>query len=247
MLADLWRAFALLTALPVGAPRHEDAVPGRAMAFYPFVGAVIGGVLAAVAALLDRSGLLAQQPLMAAAIVLAVWVGLTGALHLDGWADCCDALFVPVGRSRRLEIMKDPHLGGFGVVGLIVLLLAKFAALGGLLGAAPSLLVLIGVPAVARWGAVVAARIFVSARPGGMGDTFRQGLPAWGLAVATLFAVASSLPLWWRGVSVWAAVVVALLGLALLARSRLGGLTGDVYGGIIELGETAALVVLCFL
>ncbi len=247
MLADLRRAFALLTILPLRDLTSSQRPFGRAMAFYPFVGAVIGGVLAGVTALLQWSDLAAQAPLVAAAIVLGVWAALTGGLHLDGWADCCDALFVPVDRARRLEIMKDPRLGGFGAVGLVLLLLVKFAALAHVLQSDHRLLVLAAVPAVARWAAVVSAWSFSSARPGGMGDLFRAGLDVRTVVIATLFALAAILPLLWRGAVVWAAAAVAFLAFAFLARQRLGGLTGDVYGGIIELGETTALVAICFL
>ncbi|MGQ9768558.1 MAG: adenosylcobinamide-GDP ribazoletransferase, partial [Anaerolineae bacterium] len=111
---DLLRAVGLLTVLPVRVPADDAAAPGRAMAFYPLVGALIGGLLGAAAWLLGRAGLAKAAPLLPAALILAAWAGFTGALHLDGWADCCDALFVPVSRERRLEIMKDPRLGGFG-------------------------------------------------------------------------------------------------------------------------------------
>jgi adenosylcobinamide-GDP ribazoletransferase len=247
MLADLRRAFSLLTILPAGGPVDTEGSPGRAMAFFTVVGAVIGGVLAGVAALLEWSGLTGRVSFLAAALVLVVWTALTGALHLDGWADCCDGLFVPVDRTRRLEIMKDPHVGGFGVVGLVLLLAVKWAALAWVLTTSYSLLALVAVPTLARWAAVIAARSFSSARPGGMGDAFRQGLGGWSIAVATLVALATALPLLWVGAVVWAVVVAAFLALAFLARARLGGLSGDVYGGIIELGEAAALVALCFL
>ncbi len=247
MLADFRRAFSLLTILPAGGPVDAEGSPGRAMAFFPVVGAVIGGVLAGVAALLEWSGLTGRVSFLAAALVLVVWTGLTGALHLDGWADCCDGLFVPVDRARRLEIMKDPRVGGFGVVGLLLLLAVKWAALAWVLTTSYSLLALVAVPALARWAVVIAARSFPSARPGGMGDVFRQGLDGWSLTVATLVALAAALPLLWVGAVLWAVTALAFLALAFLARARLGGLTGDVYGGIIELGETAALVALCFL
>ena len=178
--------------------------------------------------------------------MLVVWTVLTGALHLDGWADCCDGLFVPVDRARRLEIMKDPRVGGFGVVGLTLLLLVKWAALGYVLTTSQALLALVAVPALARWAAVVGARSFASARPGGMGDVFRRGLGGWSLAVVTIIALAAIAPLLWVGAVLWAVVTVAFLALAFFARARLGGLTGDVYGGIIELGEAVALVALCF-
>jgi adenosylcobinamide-GDP ribazoletransferase len=154
---------------------------------------------------------------------------------------------VPVDRERRLVIMKDPRLGGFGAVGLGLLLLVKFAALQGVMAGPYALLALVAVAAVARWAAVVAAYSYSSARPGGMGDHFRRGLTWRGLTVATVIALAAVAPLLIAGTVVWAAAAVACVLLALLAKARLGGLTGDVYGAIVELAETLALVVLCFL
>lgn len=238
---DFFRALGLLTILPVR--RAEDgAAPGRAMAFYPLVGALIGGLLAGFTWPLERIGLGTAAPLLPAALVLAAWAALTGALHLDGWGDCCDALFVPVSRERRLEIMKDPRLGGFGAAGLILLLLIKLAALDGLLRTPYALPALIAIPALARWTVVIAARAYPSARPGGMGDYFRRGLGRRELVIATVFASLAAAPLGWRGAILWIAAGAALLAMARLARARLGGLTGDVYGGIIELAEVAALV-----
>lgn len=215
------------------------------MAFYPLVGALIGAGLAGLAGLLGRIGLGQAAPLLPAALVLAAWAGLTGALHLDGWADCCDALFVPVSRERRLEIMKDPRLGSFGAAGLILLLLVKLAALDGAMRSSYALLALIAIPALARWAAVIAAKAYPSARPGGMGDFFRRGLGRRELVIATVLAALAAAGLLWRGLILWAAAGLALLALVSLARARLGGLTGDVYGAIIELAEAAALVAGC--
>jgi adenosylcobinamide-GDP ribazoletransferase len=246
MFADLRRAVGLLTVLPVGSSGDDTARrPGRAMAYFPLVGAAVGGVLAGVAALLDWCDATVSAPLLTAAVLTAVWAGLTGALHLDGWADCCDALLVPVDRERRLEIMKDPRLGGFGATGLILLLLVKFAAIHGVLQKPHHLVMLVVVAAVARWAAVAAAYWFKPARPGGMGSFFRTGLSRFVVLAATVMALAVAVPLLWRGAVVWAAVIVSLVVVASVARSRLGGLTGDVYGAVIEFGETLALVVLC--
>ncbi len=240
---DFLRAVGLLTILPVRPPADDGAKPGRAMAYYPLVGALIGGLLAGLAWLLGRASLAAVAPLLPAALVLAAWAGLTGALHLDGWSDCCDALFVPVSRERRLEIMKDPRLGGFGAAGLILLLLVKLAALQGALESPVGLLTLIAIPALARWAAVIAARAYPSARPGGMGDYFRRGVGRREIAVATVLAALVAGPLLWRAPLLWAGAGLALLGVGGLARRQLGGLSGDVYGAIIELAEAAMLVI----
>jgi adenosylcobinamide-GDP ribazoletransferase len=242
---DFLRAVGLLTTLPVRLPADDSAPPGRTMAFYPLVGALIGAGLVGLAWLLGRAGLAEAAPLLPAALVLAAWAALTGALHLDGWGDCCDALFVPVSRERRLEIMKDPRLGGFGAAGLILLLVVKLAALEGVLRSPHALPALIALPALARWAAVIAAKAYPSARPGGMGDFFRRGLGRRELVIATALAGLAVAPLGWRGPILWAAAGLALLAMAHLARRRLGGLTGDVYGAIIELAETSALVAGC--
>jgi adenosylcobinamide-GDP ribazoletransferase len=106
---------------------------------------------------------------------------------------------------------------------------------------------LIAIPALARWAAVIAAKAYPSARPGGMGDYFRRGLGRRELVIATVLAGLAAGLLLWRGPILWAAAGLALLAMARLARARLGGLTGDVYGAIIELAETGALVAGCFL
>ncbi|MCX6997041.1 MAG: adenosylcobinamide-GDP ribazoletransferase [Kiritimatiellaeota bacterium] len=156
-----------------------------------------------------------------------------------GWRCCCSSSWP---RSRGCW----PR-GSFGGVGLALLLLIKLAALQGVLAQDRYALLLLAAPALARWAVVIAARAYPSARPGGMGDFFRRGLGRRELVIATGIAAAACLPLGWRGPTLWAVAAAAMLALAGLARARLGGLTGDVYGAITELAETAALVVGCLL
>ncbi len=242
-MGDFLRALGLLTILPVRSQWAEGTRPGRAMAWYPLVGALIGGIVAAIAFGLTRSGMWDLAPMLCAALTLAAWVGLTGALHLDGWADCCDALFVPVDRARRLEIMKDPRLGSFGGVGLLLLILIKLGALSASAGN-PAILVL--TPALARWALVVAAAIFPLAKQEGMAFFFRRSLGRREVWIASTIAAALLALSWrWGGFGLLVLPFVAALAMAAmagLATRRLGGLTGDVYGAIVELGETATLI-----
>ena len=250
-MQDVIRALSLLTTLPVRARWEADAVAGRAMAAYPLVGVLIGALLAGLAWLLSMTGLPVRAPLLSPALVLLAWVLLTGALHLDGWADCCDALFVPVSRERRLEILKDPRLGSFGGVGLVLLLLVKLAAIQGASADRPGLIALALAPVLARWAVVIAAFASPLARPDGMAAAFRQGLGRREVILATVTAaVAVALASWfagWHAVLLWAIAGGLLLAVSRLATLRLGGLTGDVYGALIELAETTTLVVVCFL
>ena len=130
-LRSLLVALQFLTRLPVrlsAMPTPEQF--GRAVLCYPLVGVLIGVVLYAAARSLDGT-----PPLLQAALLLSLWVALSGALHLDGLADMADAWIGGLGdRERTLAIMKDPRSGPVAVVVLVLVLLLKFSALAALLG-----------------------------------------------------------------------------------------------------------------
>jgi adenosylcobinamide-GDP ribazoletransferase len=253
----LLAAFRFLTTLPIpGAHRLEDGDLGRATAWYPAVGLVLGGILA----VLDGStpltagwGLRRLWPdLVAAAVLLVAWVAMTGALHLDGFVDCCDALLAPVPPERRLEILRDVHTGAFGLVGLSLLLLTKITALAALPEGIrlPALLL---VPTLGRWGMTAAVLLYPYARSGpGLGQRAKTGAGPRQLTIATVTALLVTALCWGLGLG-WVALmllILAALTLLLSARwiqSRIGGLTGDGYGAICELIEVAALLALAAL
>jgi adenosylcobinamide-GDP ribazoletransferase len=234
MWSDVRAAFAFLTILPLGL--GPDRKPGWSFAAYPLVGLVIGATLAVVAWLSPF------PPLVTGFVVLAVWVIVTGGLHLDGFGDSCDGLLATVEPARRLEIMKDPRAGMWAVVGLIVLLLGKWTAIQSI---SPLLLVL--PPMIGRWVMVLAVAAFPIARKDGLGSYFRDGLGrtqvilASGIALAITLIAAALID-----VQVVILVVIGLIttfGVGRWAAGRLnGGLTGDVYGALCELTELACLM-----
>lgn len=248
---DLLKAVSLLTIAPVR-PRWDDgAPPGRAMAAYPLVGLGIGGALTAWAWLLDQltAGNGALTGIRTALIVI-VWVALSGGLHLDGWGDACDGLLSAVDRERRLEILRDPRMGSFGVIGIVLLLLLKVATVSALHGGASLALA----PMLGRWSIVLAAYRWPNARPGGMGDRFRQGLGRQQVALASLtIAIAAVLAIMLGMIAprtLATALLVALASTEILARfaaGRLGGLTGDIYGAVVEGVEASVLLALAWL
>jgi adenosylcobinamide-GDP ribazoletransferase len=221
-------AFGLMTILPVRLPDDWSVGDsGRAAVWYPLVGLVVG----ALTWLAWMGARLLLPALPAGVLALVVWVVLTGGLHLDGLADCCDGLFASMGRERRLEIMKDPHIGAFGVTGLILVLLLKAAALGILLAAS-----------LAR-GCILPAGLFPLARTSGMGadfaSGFRRSFILWGAVIPTALALLLGV----RGlVSAPAGAGTAAL-ILWFAKSRIGGVTGDVFGMIVEVVETVVLLV----
>lgn len=231
MLRALNGALGLLTIVPT--PPYYPAKNGESFAFFPLVGALIGAALWATHALLGQ-GFVAE---VRAAGVLLVWVLLTGGLHLDGFADTCDGVFATVAPARRLEIMKDPRTGAWAVVGLILLLLLKWSLLLDV-RALPALLV---APMAGRWLMTCVAWMFPYARASGMGSHFREGLGAQQVIGASLTLVPLSV---WGWQVALALVIVAGVGVlfARWASGRLGGgLTGDVYGALCEMGELCVL------
>jgi adenosylcobinamide-GDP ribazoletransferase len=229
-------AFGLMTTLPVKLPdAWASGDSGRAAVWYPLVGLVIG----ALTWLSWNATMLLFPSFVAGIITLVVWVALTGGLHLDGLADCCDGLFVSAGPERRLEIMKDPHIGTFGVIGLILVLFLKAAALASLTSAA-SLGILLAA-SLARW-CILPAGLLPLARPSGMGADFAAGLRRsfiiWGAVIPLAIAI-------FLGVHGALSIVAGTGAMALvlgLAKSRIGGVTGDVFGMLVEIVEVVVLL-----
>jgi adenosylcobinamide-GDP ribazoletransferase len=229
MWRDVAGAFAFLTVFPLDLD-FSSRKPGWIFSYFPLVGLFIGGCLYGLARLLTLS------PSMEAWLILLVWVVLTGGLHLDGLGDSCDGLLAVAAPERRLEIMKDPRTGSWGVIGLCLLLLGKWAALS---EADPRDVLLC--PIMGRWAMVLAAKFFGYARPSGSGTGryFRQGLGWPQVLGASALAIASALlinPL----VVLVPPLIVLVIG-KWAARRLGGGLTGDAYGALCELTELACL------
>ena len=212
------------------------------MAFFPLVGMVVGGCLVIAQYVL---GLL-WPPVIVAAGVLAVWIVLTGALHLDGWADCCDGLLVARPPEERLRILKDTHIGAFGLAGVVALLLLKFACLQAIAGGpAPIRAALMLSPVLSRWAMVCAAVLYPYGRPGqSLGAMFAAHVSRRSLWVSTLLAVViSALLAGWLGLASLVLVGLLTAAAANWTLTRIPGLTGDVYGAVNELSELAVLLV----
>ncbi|HEY3117759.1 MAG TPA: adenosylcobinamide-GDP ribazoletransferase [Chloroflexota bacterium] len=210
---------------------------GRSMIWFPLVGALVG----ALVGLLD----LALTPVLAVEVRSLAVVGalalLTGALHLDGLMDSCDALFAFTSAERRLEILHDSHVGSFAVVGAATLLLTKYGAFVAL----PSnqrLIAFVAAGALSRWAMVYAVHCYPIARSTGLAHMFRQHLRRTDLILASLMAALSVIP---TGLGGLLLVVAAWALTAICSRYTLGkipGLTGDIYGAICEVVEVGVAI-----
>jgi len=230
-------AFSLLTTIPIPAPATwNPGDSGRAAGWYPLVGLVVGLLVAGIHYL---AGLF-LPPLVAGALALLAWVALTGGLHLDGLVDCCDGLLYPGAPEKRLEIMRDPRLGAFGGLGLGLALLLKFASLASLTPSTlPGLLL---AASLARW-CLIPAGFTRLARPGGMGADFAAGLRKTSLFWGGLIPLGLALALGWSGLLALALGLLAAFSVLTLAKKRIGGVTGDVFGLLVESVEIVVLLV----
>ena len=222
------RALAFLT--PLGGP---VAPSPAALSWFPVVGAVLGLALGSVWWLADR---LWAAP-VAAAVVVAADLALTGMLHFDGLVDSADGLLPPLDRSRRLDVMADPAAGAFGVGVAVVVLLLRWVSLAAL---APAPWLLAALWCGSRLTMAVVARSVPYARPGGLAGAFLGEGPrpvAGALVLVVLAALAGGDGL--AGVVALSAAAAAVVALAV---RRLGGFTGDVLGAAGVVGETAGLL-----
>ena len=232
-----WIALQFLTIIPMPFKKEPEMREiASSLVFFPIVGLLIGLLLF----LANWGSGEVFSPLITAAFTLLVWVLISGAMHLDGLADSCDGLAGNTA-EKRLEIMKDSHTGAFGVVGISLLLLVKFAAIVSLSGWEWEALVL--APVFGTWAMVLAITVFPYARKNGVGQAFKQGATIFKLLIATIITLAAAALLagWW-GVVIMAITCLVTVLVGVFFKSRLGGLTGDTYGAIKEVSEAIVLI-----
>ncbi|MFV2053088.1 adenosylcobinamide-GDP ribazoletransferase [Aliiroseovarius sp. YM-037] len=239
--SDVVTALQLLTRLPLPA---TDAPKRSAQAVwaYPVAGVVVG----ALAALVGTIGLwLGLNTAIVAALTLLTFTVTTGAMHEDGLADSADGLWGDWDRARRLEIMRDSRIGTYGVIALVMSFIVRWAALTAIVSWEIGLFApLIAVGAVSRVPMAVLLAWLPAARSDGLGATVaRPEARAVALTIA-IGVIASLLFVGWA--IVWIAFWIALTTLAVgrIARSKIGGQTGDILGASQQVAEITALCVL---
>ena len=243
LLQPFGEAIRFLTAFPVpGLPPMKEATVARAMVAFPLVGLLIGGCCVGAGLL---AGWLFGEPLRAVAVVVT-WMVVTWGLHLDGLADSADALFSWRSRERKLEIMKDSRIGTMGSLALISGVLLKVGALYSLGPTwwAGALLA----PMWGRWSDIYGIFFFPAAREGGMGRNFNEQVRQRDFVFATVSALLIGgllLPPWGALVGLVVLIVAHLVSHWMVG--VLGGLTGDTYGALSEIGEIVVLLTLAAL
>jgi adenosylcobinamide-GDP ribazoletransferase len=241
-IVGLGEAIRFLTLIPQPwLPASDEATMIAAIPWFPAAGALIGALLLPVGWLAG----LGWGDAARAALVVVAWGAITGGLHLDGLSDTFDGVMSWRPRERKLEIMQDSRIGAMGALAIVAVLLLKFVFLA---GAGPGWwrAALIA-PALGRWADCYGIFWFPPAREGGLGRSFNAQVRRRDFWVASAATAAFALLV--GGPAAAVAGLLVWAGAHLLASwwvRDLGGLTGDTYGALAEIGEVVALAAMTF-
>ena len=249
-------AFSMFSIAPV--PSEPEAGSGRsrhALRYLPFVGGTVGFV-AAMGALVVWRGYGLGSPLLGAVIAVVLCAAMTRGLHVDGLADVTDGLGSGRPAPEALEIMRRSDIGPFGVLAIVAVALIQIASLASIFDVTTrwqGVVTVVVAAASGRLAAVVAARRGVpSARPNGFGALVAGSVEPLALTALTAATVGVSIglaaasgfeaaALGWFALVLVAAQVIAW-GASVHIVRRLGGVTGDIFGALIEIATTATLL-----
>ena len=235
-------AIQFLSVIPVGKqPPPSEQTIGTSLSWYPLVGLVLGGLLCSASLPINNL----FPTLLAAALVLTLWVSLTGALHLDGFADSADAWMGGLGsKERTLRLLKDPTSGPIAIAAVILLLMLKLFAIEAILQQEQFMLLIW--PLI--FGRISVALLFVStpyARKSGLGSAIakhKQDNQVW--LGSCLIALISCYFLTWMIIPLLITAGLTFWYLRSRMVKRLSGCTGDTAGALLELIECVTLLCL---
>lgn len=241
-IIDFITGFQFLTRIPIVSQSEWSTESfGRSVKFFPLIGGIIGLLLFGFVYILQYLWG-SKVPIHAIAVgVIMLEIFLTGGLHCDGLMDTVDGVFSGRPREKMLEIMKDSRVGAFGAMAFSLLILVKYSLIMDIeLNLLP--LALLVMPIVGRIAVVIGITFYPYARANGLGKVFyecshRQTLYVAGITALLLLVPLGKIAMISAMVGVFMAVVFCQY-----VNKKLGGLTGDVYGAIVELTEIVALL-----
>ena len=237
-VSDIARAFALLSRLPIRAD-FEDAPVSRAVWAYPLVGFVIGAIAMAVGLVALTLGV----PSVAAGfLALTVQVILTGAMHEDGLADTADGLWGGWTRERRLDIMRDSHIGAYGVLALVMSCGLRAVLLASLLVNAPWAIIIIA--GLSRTSMACTMAALPNARSDGLSHATGRPQAHYAALAVGMALVVGALIGAHAALLAFLACTCATVTIGWIAYRKIGGQTGDILGATQVTSEIFALLTL---
>jgi cobalamin 5'-phosphate synthase/cobalamin synthase len=238
-MKNIFKGFALAISMLTTVPFFKihdfhKGINGHAVMFYPLVGFILGLILWGSHSLL--APYIASTHL--SVIIFGLLILLTGALHLDGFSDTVDGLYVP--KERALEVMKDAHVGGMGMIMSITFLILKASSLAvlELFYLLPIILLL------SRLNAVLAIYFYPYVSRGGMASLAKAEFTKPQMLIALFYSFL--IVLFYNKLLLLVSALLVLFVIKSFFMKRYGGFTGDIYGFTIEVTELVLLNVLLF-
>ncbi len=237
-MRNLISALQFITILPMGKAKSYD--PPNMVPYFPLVGILLGLLVA----LFDAVVVKLWTPPVAALLDVIFLAVLTGAFHIDGLGDTADGLLGPRSRDKALEIMKDSRIGTMGLVAILFGLALKWGGIANL--DAHRSIILILIPAYARAGILFGMRYLPYGRSDGTGKPFFQKTLSskhfWGL----VFPVGLSLLLGLEAIALNLAFAIIIGLILLFYKKRMGCITGDMLGAMVEITEAGLFLIISF-
>lgn len=235
-------ALQFLTTLPIKIRSQIQPQDfGRSLLYFPIVGIFIGGVLALF------SFFAAPLPaLVRGALILVAYIFITGAVHLDGFADTCDGFYAGSNKEDVLKIMRDSRIGTMGAIGIFCILLLKFV----LIVSIPQNMLwrsLLPMTTFSRWSQALACCMSTYARQEGKAKFFVEyARPSDIIAGAAITFILFLLLAGISGVMLFIASFIAVFSFIIYTRARIGGMTGDTIGAVSEIADVTVLFFIVF-
>ena len=244
VIRSMFIAFSTYSRIPVPQVEWSDENRKYTMCFFPLIGAVIGLLLWGWLWLCET---LCVGPLLRGAVGALLPLLVTGGIHLDGFMDTSDAVASWQTRERRLEILKDSHVGAFAVIGCAAYLLLNAAVLSE--ASLPNAPLFVGVFVLSRALSAWAMAVLKSARPNGMLDAFAQAAQRRMVTISCVVYTLLCALCWfvlgrWLGAACLTAAALCVLYYKHMAYKLFGGVTGDLAGWFLQFTELALLAVI---
>jgi adenosylcobinamide-GDP ribazoletransferase len=237
-MRNLISALQFITILPLGKAKSFD--PPKMVPYFPLVGILLGLMVALFDSIVTRF----WAPSVAALLDIALLAVLTAAFHIDGLGDTADGLLGPRSRDEALEIMKDSRIGTMGLVAILFALALKSAGIANLEG--HRTIILIMIPAYARAGILFGMRYLPYGRSDGTGKPFFSEKLSlkhfWGLVLPIGLSLTLGLKALWLNLAFGIIIAVILL----FYKKRMGCVTGDMLGAMVEITEAGLFLMISF-
>ena len=240
-----------MTRLPMPNLKYEEEKLGKSMKFFPLVGIIIGFIL-----LVFTLGISYLSKNLTVSVLPLTVIVITGGLHLDGLADTFDGIFSYRSKQKMLEIMKDSRIGSNGVLALILYFLIKFVLLFSIAseyGGEYLMFAVLTYPVASRLCSVVSCASAPYARATGMGKMFADNTKLFDVIIAFVLTVAYIfVSLIDKKIMLINFIIILILifisyGFSKLIERKIGGITGDTLGALVELTSLLYLFLILYL